>query len=748
MSPLRDSTGSNNIVIDTLSTLSLEQISEMETTLHHVKMIKLRQLHLPQAVSQDGIPWLAFQYITRSTSTRVTIRVDIDTISEFNSNTQSEIITSEFRSANCLYPSADGPEQSYKGTRRGYERECNEQGWKLAYLNPTILNGKKGLLQQAVVSLRNATAEQKSRRAKRKEKKVQEDVTRTQLAQFRNPVMALPRLNTTLNSFQPQHQQDQGHFGQNSVEAQSSQASRILSWQPTLVSSLHRSIQHPTAQNTIPRYNPSGAVPPRISDDDYHSDSQLRASSGGRFSLTHLPAIADANPAYASPSSKPTLPISSTSFEDAGEFIEFDRYFQGQFQKSRIRCDIMHVKVEEIPFDFKKSNCVYPRSFLALEAEQLDEPSSSSGHHQQWKSVGARQAEEAYLNEIGWKLCFINRTLLDGKRLLLQQALDAYRRRFLPATCHPRARVEPLLLTRRSSASCDMPLGPPDHSHLHNREEQSQRRVRVYSEKASDEVLPKMKQRGRVENMSEKEIQIESAIGQEEEDDEEDEDEEDEEDDDEIDTANDLSSEDETSDSSSSEGDFHSQMSLLTFQGNIRTYNLGTRSGSARSRPRIKPTTASRVMTLRSPRSSPFSLASATTVRKRPSSGYTYQGRQQVQPQEELKSPKRIRFHNPLEDIDSHKKRDLHEENTQEEQDQTDLDSVSSYSGVESKDDDEGLNQDDEETDWWTSRLQNSEYPEDQNFVNMTPEELIGLLTGGYNGDLEGEDEDESDIPY
>ncbi|KAG0009799.1 hypothetical protein BGZ80_002041 [Entomortierella chlamydospora] len=778
VSPTRNLIDSNTGVIDTLSALSLEQISEMEATLRHIKMMKLQQLNSSQrTVSQDagiqpsqtpipssgaamhqfmsvmspltrknnprtttppsiqtidGIPWLTFQYTTRSTSTTVTIRVDIDTISEQNSEAISEMDSTEFRCANCLYPSADGPEQEYKGARRDFERECNEQGRKLAYLNPTILSGKKGLLQQAVVSLRNATAEQKSRRVKRQEKKrLQEDVAQGQAVHHQQqqrqqgPVMALPKITTRIDPSQSQNRQCQGNADQSSVVTQSTQVPRVLSWKPTLVSSLHHSVQPPTSHNLIPRYNPS---PPRSDNDPEMRQPQPFPSPRSSQPITV------SNTAHALHSPKTILPISSTSFEDAGEYIEFERYFQGRFQKSRIRCDVDH-------------------------AEYLDESSSSSHHNQQWNSTGVRQAEEAYLNEIGWKLCSLNRTMLDGKRLILHQALDAYRRHFLPATCHPRARVEPSLLTRKSPTSRDRTLGLMgslsyhDRSrHQKQRETKSQRRVRFHGHDAIQRRPSERRRPSLAENTSGRKNKVDGNTNQKEEEEEE-EGEDDDCDDDKVDgnldAANTSSSENESSESSSSEGDFHSQMSLLTFQGSIRTYSLGTGSGSARSRPRVQPITASRVMNLRSsPSSSPFPLVSATTInRKRPNSGYISQDQHQSQSQGGSRGRKRIRSHGLTEDIDPHEERNLEGEGTQEEHDQTAMESASSNSDVENSQDmgRENVDQDEEEDGWWMSRLQNSEYPEDHNFVSMTTEELIGALTSGYNSDVDDEDEDESE---
>ncbi|KAF9204223.1 hypothetical protein BGZ49_005565 [Haplosporangium sp. Z 27] len=840
--PVRDLIESNSGIIDTLTTLSLEQISEMELTLQRAKMIKIQQLNPSQgAVSLDttakssraqnygrpilpnptlpstailrqqmhetgaptiqndsrptlspsirtinGVPWLTFQYTTRNADTVITIRVDIDTVFEHNERSNdsfSSLIAPEFRRANCIYPSADGPEQDYKGTRREFERECNEQGWKLAYLNPTVLGGKKGLLQRAVVSLRNATAEQKSRRVKRLEKKMkeQESITRRQgteqQQQHRGSVMAIPRISNMTSTSQSQRHDYRGHNHQNSITAQSSQSPRTLSWQPTLVSSLRNPTQSPNAQNAFSKSNLSRENLAWANIDDYRSEMQSQRSAQSNLDPTTYPLqriplqsstsqpVDNIDSSNAFSTSKVALPLSSSSFDAIGVFINFDGFVQGRSQSLRICCDIDHVKVEELPFDFKKLNCVYPRSFIALGAEDLGEsPLSESHQSQQWKFLSARQAEEIYLNEIGWKLASLNRSLLNGKRLLLQQALDAYRRRFLPATCHPRARVEPPFLTRMLRDSHDSELRPQETSGSYNsfsnlgqRKPRVQYRIKFHGHGASS----RKAKRGMGSYESGQKSRASDDSSQDRDNDDNDDDDDDDDDgddtdddtddngDDELNVLSSSSIEDESSDSSSPEDAFHSQMSLLTFQGNIRTYCLGTGSGSARSRPRIKPITTSRVMNLRLPSSSPSNLVSSTTIRKRPNSGYPFQNQQQRQTHEGSRSAKRIRSHDPTEETDSQEERRPDDEEDTQEQDQTELDSVSSNSDVESKSSDEDLNQGnmdqyEEEDNWWMSRLQNSEYPEDHNFVSMTTEELIGALTSGYNSYIDDE-EDESE---
>ncbi|KAG0283302.1 hypothetical protein BGZ96_012336 [Linnemannia gamsii] len=645
----------------------------------------------------DGVPWLTFSYTTRSaSSTSYTVRADIDQVS-------MDDIPAEFQQLNCLYPSANGAEEDYKGSRRDYEQECNEQGWKLTHLNPMILSERKGVLQRAVISLRNASSEQKSRRVKQQEKKTQSKAVEKDV---RGPVLSIPR----------------------------GAASRVtralvpvpLTWQPAVVSSLQEGAQRPVPSDLTPQQ---------------HSQPQVQAAPQPTQRL-------------------PSLGSFETSTSDLS-LLEFDGYIQGQFKRLRLQISIGSINLDDLPHDFKKNNCVYPRSFLTHDDQS-----------EHWNTFGIRQAEESFLNEIGWKLCSINTGLLNGKRLLLQQALDAYRRRFLPSTGQPRARVGPSLLTRRSSSS------NPVYS-LFNGSDPSRTRHRKQLARVRFDIRDSISGKGNVEDTSElysgddegndkyssRHGSTERESGEEEDDEVDDEygsarnrDADDdgegedfvEDDEDDEEASEGDSFEDESGDGSSSEEVSHSQMSLLSFTGSIRTYSLGTGSGSARSRPRIRPTTAAAGTT--SSNASPLSRSETLPTRKRSWTEFT--------PQTHLinsrvRFDKRIRQDETGEDGDAMRfEQDVHEGGRESDGEKwedgegagevvEDVGRKENESEQEGNNEDEdegesgGGDDDEDEVDWWKSRLNNSEYAEDHHLVSMTTEELIGALTNCYNSDAE-----------
>jgi hypothetical protein len=88
--------------------------------------------------------------------------------------------------------------------------------------------------------------------------------------------------------------------------------------------------------------------------------------------------------------------------------LEFESFVQGRSKRIGIKYDIEHIDVDSLPLDFKKANCVYPRSFLRGDENEPEH----------WECMGVRQSEESYLNEIGWKLvrCLFRKSQLFERR--------------------------------------------------------------------------------------------------------------------------------------------------------------------------------------------------------------------------------------------------------------------------------------------------------------------------------------------
>ncbi|KAI5867818.1 hypothetical protein GGS23DRAFT_602727 [Durotheca rogersii] len=117
----------------------------------------------PLVVRQDnnGVQWIAFEYSRDRVKLEYTIRCDVESVN-------TDELSSDFKTENCVYPRACCPKDQYRGNRLQYETECNTVGWALAQLNP-CLRGKRGLIQRAVDSWRNSNQDPRlrSRRVRR-----------------------------------------------------------------------------------------------------------------------------------------------------------------------------------------------------------------------------------------------------------------------------------------------------------------------------------------------------------------------------------------------------------------------------------------------------------------------------------------------------------------------------------------------------------------------------------------------------
>lgn len=103
-----------------------------------------------------------------------------------------------------------------------------------------------------------------------------------------------------------------------------------------------------------------------------------------------------------------TLPVSVDDI-DGIPYMKFTYTEKGQSVVHEIRVDIENALPTD---DFKALNCVYPKANCAERDYQ-----------------GNRFSYESTVNEIGWKLSFLNPNLI-GKRGLLQRAVDRYKNSF------------------------------------------------------------------------------------------------------------------------------------------------------------------------------------------------------------------------------------------------------------------------------------------------------------------------------
>lgn len=133
--------------------------------------------------------------------------------------------------------------------------------------------------------------------------------------------------------------------------------------------------------------------------------------------------------------------------------LRFTYSSRGILQEYCIRTDIDKISSETLPEPFRLKNCVYPRAM---------------GDRIQY--TGNRYEYETTVNDIAWRLTWINLDILAGKRGLIQRAVDSYRNRFNVSRSRRVVRQEKLLngtLRRRSESCCpgSLPISVSMASH-------------------------------------------------------------------------------------------------------------------------------------------------------------------------------------------------------------------------------------------------------------------------------------------
>ncbi|KAI8060479.1 hypothetical protein BC940DRAFT_246372, partial [Gongronella butleri] len=124
---------------------------------------------------------------------------------------------------------------------------------------------------------------------------------------------------------------------------------------------------------------------------------------------------------------KPIASEPTTEMRDGVEWVSFVYSHLRIVRRYCIRTDLDTIDTETMDEQFKKENCVYPRAHLPREQYQ-----------------GNRWAYETECNRLGWKLAFLNKDEIAGKRGLIQRAVDSYRNRYPSMRSRRVARQEKL----------------------------------------------------------------------------------------------------------------------------------------------------------------------------------------------------------------------------------------------------------------------------------------------------------------
>jgi hypothetical protein len=169
---------------------------------------------------------------------------------------------------------------------------------------------------------------------------------------------------------------------------------------PAQLIQLEKNVQKLKKQKSTTPAQPrrkTDTIPKRRKSTDESDEAYALHSSGGQY--MNLPASA------------PHIEV-----RDGIEYLLFTYSTKGHRQEFCINIEIDDLTLEEIPEDFKHENCVYPSALLPREAY-----------------LGNRYDYEISVNDLAWKLTWLNAPILSGKRGLIQRAVDSYRNR-IPET--------------------------------------------------------------------------------------------------------------------------------------------------------------------------------------------------------------------------------------------------------------------------------------------------------------------------
>ncbi|KAH7175522.1 hypothetical protein EDB81DRAFT_896014 [Dactylonectria macrodidyma] len=420
----------------------------------------------PLVVRQDGngVQWIAFEYSRDRVKMEYTIRCDVESVN-------TDELSPEFKQENCVYPRACCPKEQYRGNRLMYETDCNRVGWALAQLN-IPLRGKRGLIQRAVDSWRNSNQDPRLR--SRRVRRMAKMNNRKQVQASPHPGNAHmpgpsgpsgipgagpmgpgPNMGKPgLGSMgQPMHHHHAGGHpdgtGQGADEVGDGDSYE------------HHHHQAPTAQT------PTGAgddVRPTHVFTGYNNQPY----PGGQMShmATHATSAVSTKRQNRSTGDEPDDLFPDIPEAKKRKFILVEDNVRGS--RLRVRVTLEGVDTNEIPDSFRKGASVYPRSYFPREMQSP--PPSATGsrffgedqdddgiEETEGRDAGRRggnrngkkmvkvpmgesqgeiaiprmrkitRGKEVRLNDLGYRMAWLQSRVFAGRTVFLQRALDCYR---------------------------------------------------------------------------------------------------------------------------------------------------------------------------------------------------------------------------------------------------------------------------------------------------------------------------------
>ncbi|KAK8005286.1 hypothetical protein PG990_011323 [Apiospora arundinis] len=428
----------------------------------------------PLVVRQDnnGVQWIAFEYSRDRVKMEYTIRCDVESVN-------TDELQSDFKTENCVYPRACCPKDQYRGNRLQYETECNTVGWALAQLNP-CLRGKRGLIQRAVDSWRNSNQDPRlrSRRVRRMAKMNNRKAVSTphpahmsgpsgpagipapgSMGPGNNSSMGKPGMSGMGPGMHHHHQDGNGQGGDEVGDGEyMDEAHHHHHQAPTGPGSGSSDDVRPAQvfngyPQPYPSNSASGSSMPPI-----HDGINGASHHGGAITAARNTRDEDENPEGLFPD----IPEAKKR-----KFILVEDNKRGC--RLRVRVTLESVDTKEIPDSFRKSSSVFPRSYFPREMQSPPPSATGSQFFQEDLSddevevEGGRtgrsrgnngrgrsmvkvpmsdgsdgevaiprtrkntRGKEVRLNDLGYRMAWLQSRVFSGRTIFLQRALDCYR---------------------------------------------------------------------------------------------------------------------------------------------------------------------------------------------------------------------------------------------------------------------------------------------------------------------------------
>jgi hypothetical protein len=396
-----------------------------------------------------------------------TIRCDVESVN-------IDELSPEFKQENCVYPRACCPKDQYRGNRLMYETDCNRVGWALAELN-IPLRGKRGLIQRAVDSWRNSNQDPRlrSRRVRRMAKMNQRKQVQASphpgAAHMPGPsgpsgmpggpgpmgpgpaAMGKPGLGSM---GQPMHHHQPGAHPDGTGQSGGDEVGDGNSYE-------HHHHQAPTAQNPSSNDDVRPAhVFTGYNNQPYPTSapmSHMAPHSGGAIpAKRHSKANAD----------EPDDLFPDIPEAKKRKFILVEDNVRGS--RLRVRVTLEGVDTNEIPDSFRKGASVFPRSYFPREMQSPppsatgsrffgedhddDGTEETEGRESSRRGVNrtgkemvkvpmgessgeiaiprmrkSTRGREVRLNDLGYRMAWLQSRVFAGRTVFLQRALDCYR---------------------------------------------------------------------------------------------------------------------------------------------------------------------------------------------------------------------------------------------------------------------------------------------------------------------------------